>query len=102
MSMEEVSYAIRFTASGIVTAESVILKSLLLGLDGATDPFITIYNAQVISIGNEAVPGNTYDASRLDLNGFIDLNVNCNNGIYVLIGGAGIGTGYGICYVRYV
>ena len=102
MSMEEVSYAIKFTATGIVTAGPVILKSMLLSLDGVNDPFVTFYNGQSVLIGQEVVPGNNYDASRLDLNGFINLNVNCNNGIYVLIGGAGIGTGYGVCFVRYI
>jgi hypothetical protein len=79
----------KVTSSSVVSTKQCILFGMLLGLDGANDPTITIYNG-TDNTGTELVPTNDYDASALNLNGLtIPYGKKAYNGIYVEITCAG-------------
>ena len=74
---------LKLTASGLVYTGSCRLRGFLVGMDGANDPTITIYDNTEAS-GDETIPTNTYDSSLLGLNGvsFPGDGIHCIKGIY--------------------
>ena len=76
------------TASGLILAGRCVLGGFLLGMDGTNDQTVTVYD-NIAELGLKIVPTNTYDASALGLNGYMGPTVECKNGVYVAISGAG-------------
>jgi len=71
------------TSGQVISAIPCFFVGFLLGLDGTNDPTITIYDNASAGSGKEIVPGNTYDASALGLNGVVlPFPKFCQNGVY--------------------
>ena len=70
--------------TGLICTGPGVFGGFLLGMDGANDPTITIYDNTEAS-GEEMVPTSTYDASTLGLNGaLIGKHLpGFKNGLYV-------------------
>ena len=72
-------------ASGMAYTGECVLLDVLLGMDAANDPAVSIFDG-TSSSGTEVLPTNTYDASKLGLNGVIwSFARKMDTGIYVLI-----------------
>lgn len=81
--------SIKLTSSGIAYTGECLLTGMLLGMDKVNDPSITVYDG-LDNSGNEIVPTNDYDASTLNLNGYMASKPDlCKTGIYVEITCAG-------------
>lgn len=73
------------TASGMVYTGKCVLLDVLIGMDGTNDPAISVFDGTDNS-GVEKLPTNTYDASKLGLNGVVwQFARLMETGIYVLI-----------------
>jgi len=93
-----------FTASGLLWTGDGSLVGLLIGMDNANDPQITIYDG-LDSTGTQIVPTTNLDASAKGFNGFMpgDVHIPFRVGCYVLVelsgGGAWAFTMEGIAYI---
>lgn len=75
----------KVTTSGMVYTGKSLLFDILIGLDGVNDPTISVFDG-TDSGGVEKLPTNTYDASKLGLNGVTwQIPRLMDTGIYVLI-----------------
>lgn len=73
------------TASGMAYTGECVLFDVLIGTDTANDPAVSIFDG-TSSAGEEKLPTNTYDASKLGLNGVVwQFARKMSTGIYVLI-----------------
>jgi hypothetical protein len=78
----------KLTESGLVISGKCVIGAVLIGMDGTNDQEITGYDNTAES-GDEVLPTTTYDASALGLNGYTGPPVECENGFYLGISGAG-------------
>lgn len=86
-----IAYTNKVTESGQIYTGECLLLDVLIGLDGVNDRAVSVFDG-TSSSGVEKLPTNTYDASKLGLNGVVwQFARKCDTGIYVLIG-AGSGT----------
>lgn len=88
----------KLTASGMAYTGKSALTDVLIGTDGLNDPTVSVFDG-TDSSGEEKMPTNTYDASKLGLNGVVWQNPRLmETGIYVLIalaaGDVEVVTGY--------
>jgi len=96
--------AVNFTASGIVWNSEGSLVGLLIGMDNANDPQITVYDG-LDATGTQIVPTTNLDASAKGFNGFMpgDVHIPFRTGCYVVVeasgGGAFGGAIEGIAYI---
>lgn len=61
---------VKITATGAVKSEVCLFGGVLIGHDFINNPIITIYDNTAAS-GEEMLPTTKYDASALNLNGFV-------------------------------
>lgn len=73
------------TASGMLYTGKCIFTDLLIGMDGTNDPAVSAFDG-TDNTGREVLPTNTYDASKLGLNGVVwQFGRIMHTGIYILI-----------------
>jgi len=78
------------TASGCGWTGHGYLTGLLVGMDNANDPQITVYDNTAGS-GTQIVPTTNLDASAKGFNGFMGADIKFTIGCYVLIEASGGG-----------
>jgi len=91
----------KIAASALIRSGYTKLVGVLLSVDGANDPVVTVYDSTTNTAGTEVVPTNTYDASALGLNGAWfghEGAIECDVGVYVEV--SNLGTGYALVYVN--
>ena len=81
----------KMTATGAVTADPAILKSMILSTDTVNDPTITLYNSTAATGGTEFL-STEFEASYKGINGFVEESYDFPGGVWVVI--ANIGTGF--------
>ena len=79
----------KLTATGTVTGrKNVILDGILIGTDAVNDPTITAYDGESAA-GVECLPTAAQPATEKGWFGVTKYNCLCNDGIHVVIAGAG-------------
>lgn len=75
----------KLTESGQAYLGECVLLDILIGMDATNDPSVSVFDG-TDSSGAEKLPTNTYDASKLGLNGVVwQFARKMDTGIYVLI-----------------
>ena len=93
-----------FTGSALLWTGDGSLVGLLIGMDNATDPQITVYDG-LDSSGVQIVPTTDLDATAMGFNGFMpgSVHIPFRTGCYVLVedfdGTAWSGTLEGVAYI---
>lgn len=96
--MSGVSKHYNISSNGIFTIATVplVLTGLLIGVDAVNDPSVTIYDSPTAISGDEVIPETPFDASALELKGFVNFKIHCPKGITVKV--STLGTGEVIVY----